>query len=1583
MASSSAPGVASGVSSLVPTASPVPPGIRQISLATKDIVYDPVGARIYATVPSSAANGNSIAQIDPFAGTLGASVFIGSEPGRLAISDNSQYIYAALDATATVRRFDIAAQTAGLEFPLGSDSFKGTYYVEDLAVLPGQPESIAVSRMYKSGSPRHAGVGVYDNGVRRATTTATLSGSNVIESSASAATLYGYNNESSEFGFRKMSISNSGVAVVSTTQGVISGFGVDISYANGLVYSTNGRVINPETATLLGSFPSIVSGSLVVPDPGASRVYFLTGSGSSTLTLKAFNLTTFLPTGSLSIPGVSGTPGSFIKWADDGLAFRTSGNQIFLLSTASIVPMTPTATPTPAQLGNGLTRLTVPTNDLVYDSTTQKVYASIPSSAGTFGNSIAPIDPQTGVMGAAVAVGSEPGRLARSDNGQYIYAGLAGAGSVRRFDVPSQTAGLQFALGTAQFGPLTPDDIAVLPGSAQSVAVARGNSGNFTDSVVVFDDGVVRTGSSLGGNVIEFSSSAATLFGYGQQGSFYKMTVSSSGVGGQVVTGGLISGSADIRYDNGRMYTTTGRVFDPEAGTPLGSFPGASGLVVPDSAAGKIYYLTGIGTATLTLKAYDAVTFTQTGALNISGVAGTPGSFIKAGANLLAFRTESEVDFVPISLINSLPTALPTPVQVAAGIIQLPVAANDLVYDPNTQKVYASLPGSAGSFGNSLAAIDPTTGTMSTPVFIGSEPRKLAISGNNQYIYAGLDGVGAVRRFDLASQTSGLQFSLGNGLFSGPRYVDDMAVLPDDPNAVAIARRNLSQFSRYEGVAIYDSGTPRPNEIGNANLSEAIEFSASASRLYGYNNESTEFGIRKMLVNPFGVSITSTLSTGIQGFGVDIKYDNGNIYSSGGKVINAETGVTVGTISGVNSLAFVPDATVKRVYFVSGTGGPTTLEAFSQDTFQPVGSLSIPGVNGTPLSMIRWGTSGLAFRTSGNQIFFIQTSLVPSASMSPSTTSVTSSLNPSNPGQNVTFTATVSGATPPTGTVQFQDNGVNLGSSQTLSSGLASISTTTLTQGFHVITANYSGDANLLVSSGAVAGGQTVTPALSINDQSTTEGDSGTKIVNFTVTLSAAINQTVTVNYATANGTATAPSDYAATSGTLTFNPGDLSKTIGVTINGDQSFEPNETYFVNLSTPVNASISKAQGIGTILNNDAQGGVVSFSQANYVTDENAGQLTITVNRTGDLSAAVKVDYVTIDAAAPCVNSNNRASSRCDFTAANGTLSFATGESSKTITVLINQDSYVEGVETFTVIMSNLTGGAVFGSVFSATVTINDDPTEPTTNVIDDASNFVRQNYHDFLNREPDASGLAFWTDQITSCGADQACIEIRRINVSAAFFLSIEFQGTGYLVERLYKTSFGDVLQSSTFGGAHQLLVPVVRFNQFLPDTQEIARGVVVGQPGWEMALENNKQAFVAAFVQRSPFTTAFPTTRTPDQFVDQLNTNAGNVLSTTERATAIGLFGSATNTTNLTARVQVLRQIAEDSDLNSAEFNRAFVLMQYFGYMRRNPNDPQDTDYSGYDFWLTKLNQFNGNFVNAEMVKAFITSTEYRQRFGP
>jgi hypothetical protein len=367
------------------TESPEPPadtpGIRQISLAANDLVYDPLRQRIYASVPSSAGViGNSLTQIDPVTGTIGASVFIGSEPGRLEISDNSQYIYASLDGAAAVRRFDLASQTPGLQFALGSDPSLGPYSVDDFAVVPGQPDSVAIARKYLSVSPRHAGVAIYDNGVPRPTTTATHTGSNVIEFSASDATLYGYNIETSESGFRTMAVGASGVSVVSTTSKLVSG--VDIRYDSGLIYSTAGRVIDPAMATIMGSFSELDWDSLVAPDASAGRVYFLTRTNFSVLTLKAFDLTTFRQVGSLTISDVSGNPGSLITWGADGLAFRTSGSQIFLVSIASIVPTPPSSIPSPVQVADGITKLELATNDLTYDSRTRQVFASLPSAAG-------------------------------------------------------------------------------------------------------------------------------------------------------------------------------------------------------------------------------------------------------------------------------------------------------------------------------------------------------------------------------------------------------------------------------------------------------------------------------------------------------------------------------------------------------------------------------------------------------------------------------------------------------------------------------------------------------------------------------------------------------------------------------------------------------------------------------------------------------------------------------------------------------------------------------------------------------------------------------------------------------------------------------------------------------------------------------------------------------------------------------------------------------------------------------------------------------------------------------------------------
>ena len=374
--------------------------------------------------------------------------------------------------------------------------------------------------------------------------------------------------------------------------------------------------------------------------------------------------------------------------------------------------------------------------------------------------------------------------------------------------------------------------------------------------------------------------------------------------------------------------------------------------------------------------------------------------------------------------------------------------------------------------------------------------------------------------------------------------------------------------------------------------------------------------------------------------------------------------------------------------------------------------------------------------------------------------------------------------------------------------------------------------------------------------------------------------------------------------------------------------------------------------------------LQFSAVSFATAEGLNSVTVTVTRTGDTAGAATVDYATTD---------GTASDRKDYTAALGRLRFAAGETSKTFEVLVTDDRFDDDAEAFNVTLSSPVG-ATLGSPNTAPVTIADNDTANGPSPVKDASIdnefFVRQHYADFLNRVPDAAGLSHWVGQTTGCGNPD--LLVCRVNVSAAFFLSIEFQQSGYLAHRAYKAAYGNIAGKP---------VPLT-FREFLAGARRIGENVVVGQPNWELVLEANKAAFFDEFVATARFTSAYPTSLTAAQFVDALNANTGGALSAAERNQLVSDLTAGTKT-----RAQVLRAVAEDAEFAQSEFRPAFVLAQYFGYLRRNPDDvgfdgQPDPTFIGYNFWLSKLNQFNGNYIEAEMVKGFIQSIEYQNRFG-
>ena len=345
-------------------------------------------------------------------------------------------------------------------------------------------------------------------------------------------------------------------------------------------------------------------------------------------------------------------------------------------------------------------------------------------------------------------------------------------------------------------------------------------------------------------------------------------------------------------------------------------------------------------------------------------------------------------------------------------------------------------------------------------------------------------------------------------------------------------------------------------------------------------------------------------------------------------------------------------------------------------------------------------------------------------------------------------------------------------------------------------------------------------------------------------------------------------------------------------------------------------------------------IVQFSATDFSANEGSGFATLTVVRSGNTAGAATVDYATV---------NGTATNIGDYIPAFGTLKFNAGEVSKSFIVLLTDDVFIESSETVTATLSNPTGAAL-GNVNTATLTIIDNDTAPpSVNPIDDARFFVNQQYNDFLSRAPDQGGFDFWTNKITQCGNNIPCLLTNRNVVSAAFFTSTEFEDTGFFVYRLYKGGLGTL----------------PTYQQFIMDRSRVVGGAT---------LDADKLALANDFVTREAFTTRYPAGQTPEVFANKLFDTAGLFPFTAERQQLAQDLRSGKT------RAQALMQVIEIQQFKSREFNPAFVLMQYLGYLHRDP------DAAGYAFWLDVLNRDPSN-VNG-MVCSFISSIEYQLRFS-
>jgi uncharacterized repeat protein (TIGR01451 family) len=811
-----------------------------ISLPTNDLIYDSHNGLLYASVPSSGGPllGNSIVPIDPYTGSFGTPIFVGSEPGKMSLSSDGSTVWVALKGTPSARKVDLTSGIATSVQPYFPGGWGNNIYATSLAVLPGSPSSVAVAA---------GAVSIYDDETARSKTS--LSGATYLVFGANSSTLYGYSSGLSIF-----SVDSTGIASTATPPST-STYSNDIRYDNARLYLTSGGVLDGVSGVLLGTFPA--SGP-VAPDSTLGRAFVLnaTTSFGTPNQITAFNVNTFVPVGSFSIGGVQTTfnsPSSLVRWGEDGLSFRTD-SQVYILR-----------------------------NALVRDLGASPADVAVSLSAPT--SSVTGVSTQTTITVRNNGPNSASG---------VTLTDLVSSGAIFVTVNPSQ-------------------------GSCSGTPITRCNLGNLASGATATVALVLLPTSS--GTVTNIATVSATQPDpdASNNTAHSATTVTGPGYNAVPVLSSLAPASA-LAGASTLTLTVNGSNFSNASGVNWNGMSLSTVLVNPNQL-----------TATV-----DASLLAAAGSANVTVNNSSPGGGMSGSLPFSIFQT------------------------VALDV-------NDLAFDPFTRKLYASVPSTASQVtGNSIVSIDPLTGTVGTPVFIGSEPTRLSLSEDGRFLYVVLAGSNSVRRMDLTTLTSGSQFTTTGSLF-GPYTATDLAVMPGNSNV-------LATVGYANGIQVWDvtgtGATSRPLTRSFANDVYEGSVLAWADSMNLYSNDE---GLSPSSFHRFTVGSTSfaeTDSTYLDAVGGKITYAGSLIYSDGGGVVDPSpvppvTPRLVGRIMspGGSSAA---DTTINRVFSLNQNSygvNARVISAFDASRFTPTGSTQLDGLTGDAFDLIRWGADGLAFRT--------------------------------------------------------------------------------------------------------------------------------------------------------------------------------------------------------------------------------------------------------------------------------------------------------------------------------------------------------------------------------------------------------------------------------------------------------------------------------------------------------------------------------------------------------------------------------------------------------------------------------------------
>ncbi len=582
-------------------------------------------------------------------------------------------------------------------------------------------------------------------------------------------------------------------------------------------------------------------------------------------------------------------------------------------------------------------RVPLPASDAEYVASRDVVLVTVKAEQPSLGNELLELDPATGEIGRHVFVGSRPTHVVASDDGSTAYVSVDG-GQVVEVDLASFAVTRSISLPNPQHD-RSPEalDLAVVPGHANTFVATVYSYGTVYGHVYAFRDGVVLPKAPdywTSAMKVEVRD-ASTVYGYDSSGSnFVTFGLDDQGITKTSSVQLFTGNNLDMEMAGSKLFTTSGHVVDPAVPSVIATLP-ASGVVEPTLADNLVTFV-----SNGTLKQFDMTTGELLHQRSFSDLS-TSTDLESTSAGFVSVTNEAVVMFGPTVEYGTvtLPAAA-TPTIGALVELQVPVPATDLVFDDYRSLLYATVPSTAPQYANSIVAIDPLTGTVVHSLFLGSDPRSLAMPSDFSRLYVGLTGATYIVQIDPTTFTEVTRFSTGTvGAPYNERvvYPEDIAVRPGGNDTLAVSLMSKIGNTLAEGIVVYRNGVRLPDQIINYYEPTYLGF-GNADELYGVGARTSDGSLYRMSVTDTGVKMINSDWDKFYGYNTSFQVSQGYAFTGDGRVVSVPDGAWHAYL---DAGATAPAISSNRLFILS----QRTLSEYDFSSFRRIGTrtLSVAG----------------------------------------------------------------------------------------------------------------------------------------------------------------------------------------------------------------------------------------------------------------------------------------------------------------------------------------------------------------------------------------------------------------------------------------------------------------------------------------------------------------------------------------------------------------------------------------------------------------------------------------------------------------